>query len=104
MRKTCALLALLAACASPAVMPRERFEMLKEVEEDDPSVGRCKKVGRFVGNSALPGTAGLQQAREAARYKAAGAGATHVATSDETQTPDFTGAAVKAWDCNSPRP
>jgi hypothetical protein len=92
---------LLAACASPAVIPRERFEALKEVEE--PAVAVCTKLGRFVGVSALPGDAGMDQAREAARYKAAGAGATHLVAGDETQTPDFASAAVKAYDCNAPR-
>jgi len=91
---------LIAACASPAVVPRERFEALKEVE--DPAVAGCGKLGRFVGTSALPGEAGMEQAREAARYNAAGAGATHLVAADEIQTPDFTKAAVKAYDCNAP--
>jgi hypothetical protein len=99
--KTRSVLLLLAACATPAVVPRERFEALREVEE--PAVANCKKLGRFVSTSALPADAGMAQAREAARYKAAGAGATHLVAADETQTPDFASAAVKAYDCNSPR-
>ncbi len=91
---------LLAACTPSVVVPREKFESLKEVED---APAGCRRVGRFQGTSALPGEAGLQQARETARYRAAGAGATHVVAGRETPTPDSTSAAVDAYDCNSPR-
>ena len=51
------------------------------------------------GNSAQPGETGMTQARDEARAKAAGAGATTVVTDREWQTPDVASAAVKAYDC-----
>ena len=103
--KICAALVLLAAaCARPAptpAVPRERIEAMKEVEE--PQVANCKKLGRFGGTSALPGEAGEKESRETARYKAAGAGATHVVAGAETFSPDFAAATVEGYDCNKPR-
>ena len=92
--KACAFFLLL-ACTPPAVVPRT--SSLKEVEE--PAVAGCKKLGRFTGNSALSSDAGMEQAREQARAKAAAAGATHVVVGREWQNPDAAGAAVDGYDC-----
>jgi hypothetical protein len=91
--KICAL-ALLLACARPA----PQAVAVKEVEE--PAVAGCKKLGRLVGTSALPGEAGMDQARKQASAKAAAAGATHLVVADEWQSPDAASAAVKAYECD----
>jgi hypothetical protein len=89
-------LALLLACARPAAPPQA--VAVKEVEE--PAVAGCKKLGRLVGTSALPGDAGMEQARKQASAKAAAAGATHLVVADEWQSPDAASAAVKAYECD----
>ena len=89
-----AFLLLFAACASASVAPHAA---LREVDETE--VADCRPVGRFEGNSAQPGETGMTQARDEARAKAAGAGATTVVTDREWQTPDVASAAVKAYDC-----
>ena len=86
-------LMLLAACAAAPLRPAVG---LHEVES--PPAG-CRPVGRFEGVSAQPGEDGMAQAREQARAKAAGAGATHIVVGNEWQSPDATGAVVKGYDC-----
>jgi hypothetical protein len=88
------LMLLLAACATAAPMPPA--VALKEVEA---APAGCKLVGRFEGSSSQPAEAGMAQAREQARAKAAAAGATHVVAANEWQSPDATSALVKAYDC-----
>jgi hypothetical protein len=91
--KVCLLL--LAACAAT---PRAPAVALHEVES--PPAG-CRPVGRFEGVSAQPGDAGMAQAREQARSKAAAAGATDVVPGNESQSPDAATALVKGYDCGS---
>jgi len=87
-------LLLLAACATAPSAPPVA---LHEVES--PPAG-CKLVGRFEGVSSLPGDAGMAQAREQARSKAAAAGATDVVAGREWQSPDATDALVNGYDCS----
>ncbi len=89
-----AFLLLIAACATAPVAPHAA---LREVDETE--VANCRLVGRFESNSAQPGEAGMEQAREEARARAAAAGATTVVTDREWQSPDAVVAAVKAYDC-----
>jgi len=86
-------LLLLVACATAPLRPAVG---LHEVESAPAS---CKLVGRFEGVSAQPGEAGMAQAREQARTRAAAAGATDVVPGNEWQSPDATGAVVKGYDC-----
>ena len=88
-----ACLMLLAACAAAPLGPALA---LHEVESAPAS---CKLVGRFEGVSAQPGEAGMAQAREQARAKAAATGATHIVVGNEWQSPDAAGAVVKGYDC-----
>src|SRR5438270_11424079 len=86
-------LMLVVACATAPLRPAVG---LHEVES--PPAG-CRLVGRFEGVSAQPGEAGMAQAREQARAKAAGAGATHRVVGNEWQSPDATCAVGERCDC-----
>lgn len=89
-----AYLLLILGCTT---VPRGPHAPLKEVEETE--VTKCRKIGRYTGSSAQPGEAGMAQAREEARAKAAAAGANTIVVGREWQTPDTASAAVESYDC-----
>ncbi len=95
-RAFCAL-SLLAACATLPNVPAERVAALLEVEP--PAVAACRPLGKFTGVSTQPGEAGLKQAREEARVRAAAAGATHIVQGDELYSPDVITSALRAYQC-----
>jgi hypothetical protein len=93
-----AFLLVILGCANAA--PRGPHAPLKEMEEAD--AAKCRKLGKYSSSSALPGEAGVTQARQEARAKAAAAGANAVVDGADWQTPDSAYAAVQGYECPDP--